>query len=170
MRPAVFLDRDGTVVEDTGYLADAADVRLLPGAAEAIRSLSDDGYAVVVVSNQSGVARGIVSPDAAAEVHDRLVALLEDEEAHIDGAYYCFHGPDAGCDCRKPAAGLLRRAVADLDLDVSRSFAVGDAVRDVEAGASVGCVSILLADNDVEGWRTAPDLRSAAALILRMRR
>jgi histidinol-phosphate phosphatase family protein len=157
--PAVLLDRDGTLIEDTGYIADADDVRLLPGVPDALRALRRAGFALVVVSNQSGVGRGLLSGDDAARVHARMVELLGAEDIELDAAYYCFHAPDEGCSCRKPAPGLFLQAIADLDLDPSRSFAVGDSARDVEAGAAAGCDGVLLGPE-------AADLPGAAALIL----
>lgn len=150
---AVFLDRDGTIIEDVGYLRDEKDVRLLPGAAEGIRRLSGLGYLVVVVSNQSGIARGLLSEADLSRVQHRMKALLEAQGAHLDGAYYCpyLNGPEAKVDAyrcnsslRKPAPGMILQAARELSIDLSRSWMIGNADCDVEAGVRAGCRTILL--------------------------
>jgi histidinol-phosphate phosphatase family protein len=143
-RRAVFLDRDGTIIADCNYPRDPAMVRLLPGAAAALARLRDAGFALVLVSNQSGIARGMVTAGQAAQVHLRLIDLLAKEGVCLDGAYYCPHGPEDGCDCRKPAPGMLLRAAAFLDIDPAQSFLVGDKQSDIEAGRRVGCRTVFL--------------------------
>ncbi len=140
---AVFLDRDGTIIIDRGYPRDPALVELLPGAANGLTILRERGLLLVVVSNQSGLARGIVTPAEAEAVHRRFLACLAEQGLSIDGVYYCPHGPDEGCACRKPATGLLLRAAAELQIDLRRSFMTGDKSSDVEAGVRAGCTSIL---------------------------
>jgi len=137
---AVFLDRDGTIVEDPGFLHEPGEVRLLPGAAAAIRRLNDAGWLVVIVSNQSGIARGVYDAAAYAAVQRRLVELLAAHGARLDGAYFCPHHPDitGPCDCRKPGVRLFRDAAAGLDLDLARCFWVGDRVSDVEPARVLG--------------------------------
>jgi len=142
-RPAVLLDRDGTLIVDVGYPRDPAAVELLPGTPGALRAFREAGFALVVVSNQSGVARGIVSPAEAAAVHARLLERLAEDGIELDGAYYCFHGPGDGCDCRKPEPGMLLRAADELGLSLGRSVMVGDKPSDVEAGRAAGCRSLL---------------------------
>jgi D-glycero-D-manno-heptose 1,7-bisphosphate phosphatase len=139
MRPAVFLDRDGTLIEDVGYPRDPRQVRLLLGAAEALRRLAGAGFALVIVSNQSGVGRGLFRRDEAEAVHAEVVRRFAEAGVAFDGAYYCYHGPDDACACRKPAPGLLLQAAAELELDATRSFMVGDKSIDIEAGAAAGC-------------------------------
>src|SRR5687768_14579467 len=118
-RGALFLDRDGTIIEDVGYPRDPARVALLPGAAAALADAQRAGFALVIVSNQSGVARGIITPDEAIAVQARVVELFARDGVRFDGAYFCFHGPEDGCPCRKPAPGMLRSAARDLDLDLA---------------------------------------------------
>ena len=137
-RPAVFLDRDGTLIVDVGYPRDPARVEILPGAVEALRDLARE-HALVVISNQSGIARGKITPEEAAAVHDRFVAVFAAEGVTFDGVYYCPHGPDEGCRCRKPAPGMLLDAARDLDLDLARSYVIGDKPSDLEAGIAAGC-------------------------------
>ena len=141
MRPAAFLDRDGTIIEDRGYLGDPAGVRLFPGAAMAVATLAAAGYAVVVVTNQSGVGRGFYDEAAVEAVNRRVEALLREDHpgARIERFYHCPHVPGDGCECRKPRPGLLLRAAHELSLALPASLAIGDSARDVEAGLAAGC-------------------------------
>jgi D-glycero-D-manno-heptose 1,7-bisphosphate phosphatase len=151
LKPAVFLDRDGVVIEDSHYLGDAARVRLVPGSAEAIAALNRAGWAVVVVTNQSGVARGLFSFDSVGLVHHAITAMLSDRGAHVDAFQFCPHHPEAeiaefrrDCDCRKPRPGMLHRAARELGLDLAASWMVGDRTSDLEAGAAAGCRTALV--------------------------
>ena len=125
-RPAVFLDRDGTLIYDVGYPKDPGDVRLLPGVGNSLAKLNERGFLLVMVSNQSGVGGGIVTWDEAERVHKRVLASLTESGVHLDAAYYCPHAPDDGCPCRKPSPQLLLQAARELRLDLTRSFMVGD--------------------------------------------
>ena len=138
------LDRDGTLVEEVGYLRRPEQVRLLPGAARALRDLQAAGYALVVITNQSGLARGYFSEADLAEVHRALADQLQEHEVVLDAIYYCPHHPDDGCLCRKPATALLERACLELNLDLGRSFVVGDRLSDVFGGMQLGCRAILV--------------------------
>ena len=158
MNAAVFLDRDGTIIPDRHYLADPAELELLPGAAAALARLRDAGFALVVVTNQSGVGRGYFSAADLARQHERLRGLLADQGVELAGIYACIHAPEAGCDCRKPLPGLLVRAAQEIDLDLGASYLVGDEERDVQAGRAAGVTSYLLGVD-------AEDLAGAAALI-----
>jgi len=151
MNRAVFLDRDGTVNEEVGYLTDLKQLRLIHGAGAAIRKLSEAGYKIVLVTNQSGVARGYFPESFVHETHALLEQLLRNEGARIDAIYYCPHHPTAGesrytmeCDCRKPGTGMIDRAARDLDIDVKTSFIVGDKWSDVELGQRAGAHTILV--------------------------
>jgi len=151
MHSAVFLDRDGTVNEEVGYLCDLDNLRLIPGAGAAIKRLNEAGLKVVLVTNQSGVARGYFPEALVHETHERLDRMLRKEGARIDAVYYCPHHPTEGnsrytmiCDCRKPGTGLIDRAARDLALDVKRSYVVGDKWSDVELGQRAGAHSILV--------------------------
>jgi D-glycero-D-manno-heptose 1,7-bisphosphate phosphatase len=139
LRPAAFLDRDGTVIEDRAYLGEPAGVRLMAGAAEAVARLATAGYRVVVVTNQSGVARGLFDEAAVDAVNRRVADLLaaSSPAAVIDGFYVCPHLDR--CDCRKPLPGLFLRAARERQLDLGRSLAVGDSPRDVQAARAAGC-------------------------------
>lgn len=143
-RRFVLLDRDGTVNEEGDYVLEPSQLRLIPGAADAVRSLRELGLGIVVVTNQSPVGRGWISAARLDQIHARLLDLLEECGASIDGVYTCPHAPDDGCDCRKPAAGLVRRAAAEHGFDPSEAFMVGDHASDMLLGRSVGATTILV--------------------------
>jgi len=143
-RPAVFLDRDGTIIQKISYLHDPDGVELLDGAAEALALLRQHGFLLVIVSNQSGIGRGLLTFDDLVRVHDRLMACLAERGVEPDGTYYCPHAPWERCECRKPMPGLLLQAARELRLDLRRSFMIGDAPNDIEAGRRAGCKTILV--------------------------
>jgi D-glycero-D-manno-heptose 1,7-bisphosphate phosphatase len=148
---AVFLDRDGTIIEDVGYLDTLERITFYPWTVDAIRALNRAGLPVVVVTNQSGIARGVFDAAFVAETHRVLDARLAAGGARIDAYYYCPHHPDGciaeyarACDCRKPGPGMIGQAARDLDLDPRRSFMVGDKWIDVAAGRAAGARAILV--------------------------
>jgi D-glycero-D-manno-heptose 1,7-bisphosphate phosphatase len=145
-RPAAFLDRDGTIIRDANYLRDPNDVELLSGAAAAIRRLNDAGVAVIVVTNQSGIARGLLTQADYAAVQTRLDEALAEEGARITASYMCPHHPDATgpCDCRKPGLAMYRQAIEEHGLDAHRSAFIGDRWRDVAAANALGGLPILI--------------------------
>lgn len=150
-RPAVFIDRDGTLTDEVGYVNHPARLRLLPRSAEAVRRLNAAGVAAVVATNQAGLARGYFSKDVLEAVNERLVDLLAREGARLDGLYVCPHHPMEGeppfradCECRKPRPGLLLRAAADLDLDLAASVVVGDRPSDLAVARPVGARGVLV--------------------------
>jgi D-glycero-D-manno-heptose 1,7-bisphosphate phosphatase len=138
------LDRDGTIIEERKYLADAAQVKLLPGAAAGMHALSELGVGLVVVTNQSGIARGYFGEDDLKAVNQRMIELLESHSVLIAGVYVCRHLPEDGCECRKPRAGLLMRAASDWGFDVSECFVAGDKACDIELGRNVGATTFLV--------------------------
>ena len=151
MRPAVFLDRDGTMIEDVGYLDAIARAAFFPWTIDSIRALNRAGLGVVVVTNQSGIARGILDEALVEATHRHLSARLEAGGARVDAYYYCPHHPRGTvapfareCDCRKPARGLIDRAAAEHGLDPARSFMVGDKWIDVQLGQAVGARAVLV--------------------------
>jgi D-glycero-D-manno-heptose 1,7-bisphosphate phosphatase len=178
-RPAIFVDRDNTLIDDPGYLCDPEEVRLQPGAAQAVANLRAAGYPVVVVTNQSGIARGLLTEAQLAEIHQRMQDLLHAQGTGVDAIYYCpyLDGPEAvveeyhrESDLRKPAPGMLLRAASDLHLAPASSWMVGDSERDMQAGKSAGCRTILLVP---EGLRSeipadfvATDLAAASEIVL----
>jgi len=178
-QPAVFLDRDGTINEQMGYINHLSRFRLLPQAIPAIRRLNEAGLKVVVVTNQSGAARGYFPTSLVEEIHALLQKILAAGGAHLDGIYACLHGPADGCACRKPRPALLEQAARDLDLDLSRSYLVGDRYIDIQTAANAGAKGILVltgygrgeyqylrAAARVQPVHVAPDLGEAVAWIL----
>lgn len=150
-RPAVFLDRDGTLNRDVHYLRRLRDLRLLPGSAAAVRKLDQAGFAVVVVTNQSGVARGLIAPETLDAIHRTIVDRLARGGACLAGIYVCPHHPDVGrpplrrrCRCRKPAPGLVERARRELGLDLTRSYVVGDSAADLGLATATGTRAVLV--------------------------
>ncbi len=174
-RAAVFLDRDGTLVRDPGYLHDPARVELLPGVVAGLGALAQAGWTLVVVSNQSGIARGIHTAEAFHAVMDRIGELLSAHGVRFAAAYYCPHHPDftGPCACRKPGTELFERAARDLGLSLGRSWFVGDKLKDVEPALALGGRGILIGPADspeaalarARGSGVAPDLAAAAAII-----
>ena len=174
MNRAVFLDRDGVInapiwdpIEgkpDTPYRLE--DFRLLPGVAQAVRAINEMGFLAVVVSNQPGVAKGKCGPELLEAANDRLKASLYEEGARLDGIYYCVHHPEAvvpalrvDCACRKPRPGLLLQSAKELDIDLARSYMIGDQQTDVEAGLAAGCKTVLL------DGHLLPDARAKAPSV-----
>jgi D-glycero-D-manno-heptose 1,7-bisphosphate phosphatase len=169
---AVFLDRDGTVNEEMGYLNHIERFTLLPRVAQAIRLLNQHEFKTVVITNQSGVARGYFPESLIHLVHKKMEKLLSMEGAHLDGIYYCPHHPDVGnppyrqrCRCRKPETGLVEDAVRELDLDCSQSYLIGDRGVDIEFGHLIGARGILVLTGYGKGeweyfrdqWKVKPD-------------
>jgi D-glycero-D-manno-heptose 1,7-bisphosphate phosphatase len=183
-RPAVFLDRDGTILEHVHYLSDPAQVALLPGAALAIRQLRSAGFAIVVVTNQSGIGRGLYSVDRLHEIHEEMNRQLASHGSKLDAIYFCPDAPPAESEPprrspnRKPEPGMLLQAAADLLLDLPRSWMIGDLITDALAGLNAGCRAILLQSGPQKhspetlqslagDCLILPDLEAAAAYILR---
>ena len=176
--PAVFFDRDGTVIEDTGYVHEPGKVKLLPGVAQAIKQLNESGFLAVTVSNQSGIALGLYTVADYTAVQRRLTELLEAHGAHLDGAYFCPHHPrfTGPCECRKPGLKLFRDAAAALDIDLPRSWWVGDRLTDVQPARALGGKAILVAAGEgnldqgqarAMGAKVVADLAAAVAEIVR---
>jgi len=180
---AVFLDRDGTLNVNTGYVGDPENVVLVPHAAEGARMLAGEGFALVVISNQSGIARGYFTEADADAVDARLKELLALRGVTVAAMYRCPHWPDderpesvAPCDCRKPKPGMLLRAAADLGLDLTRSWVVGDRLLDMQAGRAAGCRCVLVRGvpphhpeedfSSAEPEYRAADLRDASRYII----
>lgn len=179
---AVFLDKDGTLVRNVPYNVDPELVELTPLAGYALKVLKSGGYRLLLVSNQSGIARGYFPESALRAVEDRIQTLLARDGVAIDGFYYCPHLPGAAvaryavhCTCRKPHAGLLRRAAAEHGIDITRSWLIGDILDDIEAGRRSGCRTVLIVNGNETEWRVddnrtphrfATNLAKAARLIV----
>jgi D-glycero-D-manno-heptose 1,7-bisphosphate phosphatase len=169
VRPAVFLDRDGTInvrPPEHEYLTDPSEFRWLPGALDGMLKLAQAGLPLIVVSNQRGVARGLVTERTLSQVEAVIQAALGPYGHRVEAFRYCPHDLAAGCECRKPKPGLLRAAARDLDLDLEHSWMIGDTEADIEAGRAAGCRTIRLAPAPVSGTATAASLLEAAALVL----
>jgi D-glycero-D-manno-heptose 1,7-bisphosphate phosphatase len=183
LRKAVFLDKDGTLIEAVPYNVDPSRIRLVECAAVGLHRLREAGYLLVVVSNQSGVARGLFPERALRGVEARLRELLEMHGVWLDGFYYCPHHP-AGiipeyaveCECRKPAPGMILRAAKEMNIDLAKSWFVGDMLNDVQAGRRAGCRTILINNGNETEWEFSPErvpnvevaeLSAAADVIVR---
>lgn len=146
-RKAVFIDRDGTINTNFGYITDPNDFKMYPGVAEGIKLLKEKGFKIIIITNQSGIARGYLSKEKLKEIHEKMTDELFEKGTSIDAIYYCPHHPDDKCDCRKPNYGLIKRAVKDLDIDTRHSYIIGDRMLDVEAGHNAGLKTVLVPED-----------------------
>lgn len=167
--PAVFVDRDGTVIEEVNYLSDIRDLKPFDGAGSALQMLRDAGFLVVLITNQSGVARGYFTEDFVRLTHERLQEMIG---FRFDGIYYCPHGPDDGCRCRKPEPGMIEQAALELGIDISASYMIGDKPADIELAARAGMKGVLVTTGygreTAEGTRAdiiADNIAQAARII-----
>ncbi|MCD5383172.1 HAD family hydrolase [candidate division WOR-3 bacterium] len=142
MNRAIFIDRDGTLTKEKGYVTDPSHIELIPGACEAIDGFRSLGFLTVLLTNQSAIGRGYITEEALRDQHKRLKLLLS--KSFLDGIYACPHHPDDGCECRKPKPGLLRRACLDLNIDKRKSYIIGDLETDIELGKREGAKTILV--------------------------
>jgi len=162
---AIFLDRDGVINRDPGvgdYIKSWKEFEFLPGAIEAIKLLNKNGYEIFVISNQAGVARGLFSKESLAEITANMLEEIESRGGKIRWVSYCIHASNAGCDCRKPNTGQIRRAVKGLDINFKKTYFIGDSRLDIGAGKNMGCKTILLltgkeAIEDSKTWEHKPD-------------
>jgi len=144
---AVFVDRDGTINANLGYIDDPNDLKIYPSVAKGIKILKENGFKIIVITNQSGITRGYFSEEILEKVHQKMKNELSKKGASIDAIYYCPHHPNDGCNCRKPNTGLFQQAIRELNIDVKRSFIIGDRMLDVEAGYKIGCKTVLVPEN-----------------------
>jgi len=175
MKRAVFMDRDGTISEEVGYVNHPSRFRVFPYSAAAVKLLNENGWLAIVVTNQAGVARGYFPEEMIGAIHNYLSGALEKEGAHLDAIYYCPHHPSVGdqryrldCDCRKPKAGLIFQAAREFDIDLTQSWMVGDRYSDIELAANAGLKAALVLSGygrgeweyQREGWVHRPELVS----------
>ena len=172
---AVFLDRDGTIARDVPYCSRPEDLELLPGVGEAIRLLNEHGFMVVIITNQSGIARGYFTEEMLERIHQKLKNDLAKSGAHVDAIYYCPHHPNDDCNCRKPKPGLALQAAEEHHIDLTRSFFIGDLLQDIEAGHLAGGKTVLvsptetsetLLQGEVMPDFTAPNFMQAVQVLL----
>ncbi len=171
IKKAIFMDRDGTISDEVGYVNHISRFRLMERTADGVKLINDSDFLAVVITNQAGVARGYFKEELITRVHEKMEALLKGKGAYMDGIYYCPHHPDVGeapykkdCDCRKPKTGMLLQAKNDLDIDLTRSFVIGDKISDVALAHKVGAKGVLVLTGygigefeELEGSQTNPD-------------
>lgn len=178
-RPAIFLDRDGVIIENrSDYVKSWSEVEFLPGAFDALRYLAETDWVIVLITNQSAVGRGIISREKAVRINQQVVGAIRAQGGRVDGVYLCPHHPDGNCGCRKPQSGLLLQAADELDLDLGRSYLIGDAMTDMQAAEAASVKGILVltgrgqeqvkkADReDSSPWPVVADLGAAVDYIL----
>lgn len=179
---AIFIDKDGTLIPDIPYNVDPGKISLQDGALAGLHQLQEAGYLLIIISNQSGVARGFFKEEALLDVQHKIEHLLAEKGVVLNGFYYCPHYPNAAikeyaveCDCRKPQPGMLLKAAGELDIDLSQSWMIGDILNDVEAGKNAGCSTVLIDNGNEKDWLInevrmpdykAKNIEEAAAQIL----
>ncbi len=175
MNKAVFLDRDGTLNPDPGYISDPADFTLYDGAAESLAELQRAGYLLILITNQSGIARGLIKPEQLEAIHVKLQRLLGEAGAQLDAIYHCPHHPDfsyegvSHCLCRKPGSQMILDAIKDLKIDPAQSYMVGDRASDIKSGIGAGVQPIFIGEELLEGFENVPtysNLKAVGAAIL----
>lgn len=142
-RPALFLDRDGTIMVDKHYLGDPADIEFIPGVVDAISKVNDIDIPVIVVTNQSGIERGFFTEKTLNNIHETMKEMMRDSGCHVTDVYYCPHKPESDCLCRKPGIALFERAAVDYKLTLEDSIIVGDSIMDAGAALNIGCMAII---------------------------
>jgi D-glycero-D-manno-heptose 1,7-bisphosphate phosphatase len=172
MKKAIFLDRDGVLNEVLSdrvkFVNRPEDLYLLEGAAEAIADLNKAGYEIFVVTNQGGVGLGFLKEKRLREIHDHMVKIISEHGGHIKEVAYCPHKPKAGCECRKPNAGMLLDLARRHDIELTGSVMVGDHERDIEAGKKAGCKTVFIGSEETGADEQAPTLKAAVPLILKL--
>lgn len=179
LKPAVFLDRDGTINIDAGYINDPDSFVMYPYAPQAVRMLNKSGFLAVIITNQSGLARGFFTKEVMNEIHGKMNDIFISQGAHIDGLYYCPHDPNAKiseyktqCSCRKPNTGLIEQAVRELKIDTSKMYFIGDKYSDITAGYKSGCKTVMVKTgygkgsllHDTHKWGVMPDAQCETLL------
>lgn len=163
LKKAIFLDRDGTLNPDPGYISNPDDFNLFPGVGESLKKLKDAGYLLILITNQSGIARGLISTEQLNSIHRKLSIILNKYEVKLDAIYYCPHHPDfpdskgiAECNCRKPKPGLILKALADWNIDVESSYMLGDKLSDINTGINSGIKPVFIGNSLPEGIKNIP--------------
>ncbi len=177
---AIFIDRDGTINLDVHYLDDPDKFEMYPGVGEGVKKLKDSGFKVIVITNQSGIARGYFTEKQLSDIHERMKKEFREFDVMLDGIYYCPHHPDDNCNCRKPNTGLFEKAIREHNIDVKKSYMLGDKILDVGAGKKIGARTVLVPEPNMReeilskkkewGYNpdyTADDFMGAVEWILR---
>lgn len=163
-KSAVFLDRDGTICEDANYLSRPEDLKIFPFAAQAVRVLNENDFLVVLITNQSGVARGFFDENVLREIHEKLVSELAEKGAKLDAIYFCPHNSENDCSCRKPKIGMIEQAMKDFEIDLQNSWMIGDKAIDVETGFNAKTKTVLVltgyGQKEAEKLKNKPDITS----------
>jgi len=161
---AVFVDRDGTINVNVEYLDTPDNFQMYPGVGEGIKALKEQGFLIIIITNQSGIARGFFTLETLEKIHERMLNELQEKGVEVDAIYFCPHHPDEKCNCRKPKTGLLVKAIKDFDIDTKKSYFIGDRMIDVEAGYKIGCKTVLVPERkeqvkkEMEESEISPDL------------
>lgn len=161
MKKAVFLDRDGTINKDFGYVYDISKLELLPNVIQGIKKMQDKGYLILIISNQSGIGRGYYTIEQAHEFNFKLVEYLKINNIDINGIYICPHTDNNNCNCRKPKIGLFLQAIREHDIDIKKSYCFGDNIRDISGMITLGCKGALIGKR-IKGFISFPNLYEAA--------
>ena len=162
---AIFLDRDGTINVDVHYLDTPNNFKMYPGVGLGVKRLQDAGFKIIVITNQSGIARGYFTLETLERIHEKMLKEFEEYDVHVDGIYFCPHRPDDNCNCRKPNTGMFEKAIIEYNIDTKISFMIGDKILDVAAGRRVGIQTILIPEPDMredtlkqkDSWDITPD-------------
>ncbi|MCX9014278.1 MAG: D-glycero-beta-D-manno-heptose 1,7-bisphosphate 7-phosphatase [Candidatus Methanoperedens sp.] len=162
---AVFVDRDGTINVDGPYLSDPDKFEMYSGVGESVKKLKEDGFKIIVMTNQSGIARGYFTEDVLSKIHERMKMKFSEFGVKLDGIYYCPHHPDDDCECRKPKTVLFKKAIKEHDIDVNQSYMIGDKILDVCAGQKIGVKTVLIPEahsrneflSNKNEWKCVPD-------------
>ncbi len=161
-KSAVFIDRDGTLIEEVNYLVRPEQLKLFPFAAEAVRLLNENDFLAVLITNQSGIGRKYFTENDLRRIHEKLISELAAQDAELDAIYFCPHAPDENCDCRKPKIGMIRQAMRDFSIDLENSWTIGDKALDVETGFNAGTKTALVltgyGTGEIEKLKETPDL------------
>lgn len=171
MRKAIFLDRDGTLNPDPGYISDPADFELFPGVPQALARLKKAGYLLILITNQSGISRGMINPQQLELVHQKLQNLLAAENVTLDAIYFCPHHPEyplhgiTECECRKPQPGMILQAKKDFDIDLAASYVIGDRRKDIQIGINAGVRPICIRPQPAPGYENVPTFVSLSEAV-----
>ena len=164
-RPAVFFDRDGTLIDDIGYLADPDGISFYPGIPKALKKLTDRGFLVVVITNQSGIGRGYFNEETAVAVNHAMIGMLRMKNVSLAAIYYCPHHPEDNCSCRKPEMLMVKRALMDLNIDGDRSWVVGDVDKDIRVAMKAGLRPILVETGKTDKGDLPVDIRRCETVV-----